>query len=155
MDTSRLKDQRMSRRNLIFTVLLVLLAVMVFAEAIFSNFGTLLNEQARTELQLAFGLTSEAYTLRLVLLATFDLVAGVGCVLGAMGIVRGMVTVRRVGGVVAFVGFGMYCAYQLAAVITYLPEAWDMPVAGAAVVYLLLGAGAWYMTRTAHPHKTV
>jgi hypothetical protein len=124
-------------RKMVYTVIILGLLLMVLGEMLFSNLGTLLNEQARTDLATRFGLTQPAYTSRLLILAGLDLIAALGLVL----VLRRM----TLGGWVALVGFVGYAVYQIGAALTILPDDFRVPVLSAAVFYGLCGLLAYWI----------
>lgn len=125
-------------RKMVFLVVLVIIALVALAEALFSNIGTLLNETSRLELGQRFGLDNPTYIGRLLILAALDVVAGVGTILVLLR--------RSVGRWIALIGFVAYGVYQIIAALTILTPDFQGPVIGAAVFYILIGLAVWWIT---------
>jgi hypothetical protein len=126
-----------------YIVLLVLMAVAVFIELIFSNLGTLFNASYRAELATLLGVTDQQETTRLVILSVFDLVAGVGVLLLLIAALRpDQAKLITPGSWLALIGYVGYGVYQIIDAFTIIDPTYRT-VLLVAVFYIGLGVIAF------------
>ncbi len=136
-----------SRARTLRIVLFAVLALLALSELLLSNLGTLFGDLAGAAQMM--GLSLDAERARLFVLIALDAVAGVGALMALYGIVAGNAAVGRPGvGLCAF-GFAAYGLYQLVAAQTQLAAGLRLPITIVGLVYIGLGALAWFGGRGA------
>jgi hypothetical protein len=126
----------------LFQGFLAVLALLTFAELLFSNLNTLLTnlEPAAEQIGLSVGMER----IRLVILIVFDAIAGVGALYALSSFRQRDAASFSQGLLVTLVGFLGYAIYQIASAWIQLAPAYRTTVTGFAVVYALLGLGAYF-----------
>lgn len=126
----------------LFQGFLAVLALLTFAELLFSNLNTLLTnlEPAAEQIGLSVGMER----IRLVILIVFDAIAGAGALYALSSFRQRDAASFSQGLLVTLVGFLGYAIYQIASAWIQLAPAYRTTVTGFAVVYALLGLGAYF-----------
>lgn len=130
-----------------------IIALLLFAELWFSNWGTLVNNLEGIAALL--GLTVEQERTRLYSLIILDAIGGIGALLALAGCLLDRAMLRRVGAMIAAIGLVSYGLYQLVSAVTQLPPELKTTIGLIGVVYIGIGIVAWIVgtrpTPDAHP----
>lgn len=133
----------MSKRPVLPLVFFTLIALLLLAELIFSNAGTLMGNLEKTASSL--GLSVGAEQLRLWALIWLDGIGGVGAILAVWALLKSETSVGSIGVSAATLGLLLYGVYQLYAALFQLAPNWKGPILGVGITYIALAGVAWYL----------
>jgi hypothetical protein len=123
-----------------------IIALLMLAELLLSNIGTLAGNLDATAAML--GLSPDAERTRLVILIILDAVAGGGALLALWALLRPTGhALGRAGAWLTAIGMAGYGLYQIGAALLQLAPTWRGPILGVGVVYLLIGGLAAWLGR--------
>lgn len=130
----------MNRATIGRSLFFALVALLMLAELIFSNVGSLRNLTATAQL---LGISVEAERVRLAVLILLDAIGGIGALMALLGYLTGRSILQRRGVVASTLGLLLYGGYQMCAGLFQLGAAWRIPLLIVGLVYAIFGLLAW------------
>lgn len=120
------------------------IAVLMLAELLLSNLGTLIGNLEATAAML--GLTPEQEQVRLIILMLCNMGASDGALLALASLFfPSLARYRRIAAWLTTGSIVAYALYQIGAAQFQLGEQWRLPITIVGVVYLLLAAYSWWI----------